>query len=340
MMMCCLRCPPADPRGAVSSVGRLAASATSGITALCVLVAVVHVGRLPATRTEALDLGHQFVDPQRHGVEAHAVKLPSFGDFGTDNAFLGKGDGSGQSTRDRARLQQLAVKRARTHAAWNPLSAEQLVHHKGVQFMGFNQKKAALLRKAKQLAQDKRLVEDAGGRRQKHRQQQQLWIQPDNGVYTTINVRGMADPQGGIQYNSNFVYGPPGTPQQQPDPVSDQWWRYTDTGYKTLTGPSTGGFTPNYAMINVGPMESDGSDWGYVPSPATPVYNYFPSQFYPSSSAYNYPASVNSEAVGKEAYIFSNGRGTGVVHDDGTVGNYHQENSFGPGVNWDVTYNY
>ena len=296
--------PPAVPSPAVCLLSRLAAAVTAATTALCLLVAVVHVGRLPATRTEALDLGYQYVDPQRElGVEAQAVKLPAFGDFGTDHAFLGMGDGSGQSTRDRARFQQLAVERARTaaggHAGWQPLSAEQLVHHKGVQFKGFNHKKAALLRKAKKLANAE------GGKR---RQQQQLWIQPDNGVYTTINVRGTADPQGGIQYNSNFVYGPPGTPQQQPDPVSDQWWRYTDTGYKTLTGPSTGGFTPNYEMINVGPMESDGSDWGYVPSPATPVYNYFPSEFYPSSSAYNYPASVNSEAVGKEVCLLSSTR--------------------------------
>ena len=55
------------------------------------------------------------------------------------------------------------------------------------------------------------------------------------------------------------------------------------------------------------------------------MYNYFPSKFYPSSSAYNYPAPVKSEAD-----IFSNGRGTGVVHDDGTVGSYYEENSFGP----------
>lgn len=41
-----------------------------------------------------------------------------------------------------------------------------------------------------------------------------------------------------------------------------------------------------------------------------------------------------------QAYIFSNGQGTGVVHEDGTVGSYHQQNSYGPGVNWDVTYNY
>ena len=314
---------------------RLAASATAGITALCLLVALVRVGRLPATRTEAIDLNYQYVDPQKQlGRTTHPVQLPSYGDFGTDHAFLGKADGSGQSTLDRAHFQQLAVKRAQKvmHQPWAPLAAEQLFHRKGVHFKGFNRKKPSSHRGARRQSKS----EGVG----QHPKQQKLWIQPDNGVYTTINVRGMADPEGGIKYNSNFVYGPPGTPQQQPDPVSDQWWRYTDTGYKTLTGPSSGGFTPNYEMINVGPMESDGSEWGYVPSPATPVYNYFPSEFYPSSSAYNYPAPVNSEAVAKEAYIFSNGQGTGIVHQDGTIGGNHQANSYGPGLNWDVSYNY
>ena len=314
------------------------AAAAAWTTAMCLLVAVVHVGRLPATRTEAIDLGYQYVDPQRLGAGTHPVQLPEYRGFGTDHAFLGKADGAGQSTRDQARFQQLAVAKAKTaaHHTWHPLTADQLFHRKGVHFKGFSHKKAAMLRKAKQNAGDRRQRKPE---RLRGQQQQQLWIQPDNGVYTTINVRGMEDPQGGIQYNSNFVYGPPGTPQQQPDPVSDQWWRYTDTGYKTLTGPSTGGFTPNYEMINVGPMESDGTEWGYVPSQATPVYNYFPSQFYPSSNAYNYPASVNSAAVGKEAYIFSNGQGTGVVHQDGTIGGSHQDTSYGPGLNWDVDYN-
>ena len=170
------------------------------------------------------------------------------------------------------RLQQLAVTEARRVAAeghWEAASQRKA-----------NQAKAA-----------------EGKRRQA------LWIEPDNGVYTTINVRGTADPQGGIQYNSNFVYGPPGTPMQQPDPVSDQWWRYTDTGYKAITGPSTGGYTPNYEMINVGPMESDGSEWGYVPSPSTPVYNYFPNELYPSSSVYNYPGALESPAIGNPKTI-------------------------------------
>ena len=169
----------------------------------------------------------------------------------------------------------------------------------------------------------------------------QLWVQPDNGVMTTINVRGMADPQGGIQYNSNFVYGAPGVPQAQPDAVSDQSWRYQeDGGYKTLTGPTTGGSTPNYGIINVGPMESDGSEWGYVPSQATPVYDFFPSNMYPSSSAYNWPASVPTDAAGKEAYVVSNGQGTGVVHSDGSVGGSHPANSYGPGLTWGVDYDY
>ena len=132
---------------------RRMASATAGITALCLLVAVVHVGRLPATRTEvcvpharayargkrgawglrvlprgcaaaqprcilltraraqAIDLGYQYVDPQAQmGVVENAVQLPDFGEQGTNNAFLNKGDGSGQSTKDRAHFQQLAVK--------------------------------------------------------------------------------------------------------------------------------------------------------------------------------------------------------------------------------------
>jgi len=304
-------------------MARMAASAALGIPALCLLLAVVNMGRLPATRTEALAV-------------AHSVALPSYGEFGTDHAFIGKADGSGQSTRDRAHVQQLAVKQAKKAAPghWKPLAADKLFHYKGVHFKGFNKKKAAMLHKAKQHAQTAKVQ----GHQKKQQKPQKLWIQPDNGVYTTINVRGMADSEGGIQYNSNFVYGAPGTQQQQPDPVSDQWWRYEDTGYKTLTGPSSGGYTPNYEMINVGPMESDGSEFGYVPSAATPVYNYFPSEFYPSSSSYNYPAAVNSAAVGKEAYIFSNGQGTGVVHQDGTVGSYHQDNSYGPGVNWDVNY--
>ena len=313
--------------------GRVSAAAAG---AVCMLLAAIHRDKPFVSRTEAVDLRHQFVDPQAHGAGTHYVQLPQYGFFGTDHAFLGKADGSGQSTRDRARFQQLAIVKARKaglgRQMWKPLAAEQLFHRKGVHFKGFNHKKSAMLHRAKQHGAEQL-------RHERQERQQKLWVQPDNGVYTTINVRGMEDPQGGIQYNSNFVYGPPGTPQQQPDPVSDQWWRYTDTGYKTLTGPSTGGSTPNYEMINVGPMESDGSEWGYVPSPATPVYNYFPSEFYPSSSAYNYPASVNSEAVGKEAYIFSNGKGTGVVHQDGTIGGFHQENSYGPGLNWDVTYN-
>jgi hypothetical protein len=39
-----------------------------------------------------------------------AVALPHFGELGTNNAFLNKGDGEGQSTKDRAQFQQLAVK--------------------------------------------------------------------------------------------------------------------------------------------------------------------------------------------------------------------------------------
>ncbi|EKX35721.1 hypothetical protein GUITHDRAFT_118106 [Guillardia theta CCMP2712] len=169
---------------------------------------------------------------------------------------------------------------------------------------------------------------------------QRLWIVPDNGVYTTINVRGEATPEGSIAFNPNFVYGTADTPVVQPDPNSDQWWRYEDVGYKTLSGPSSGGGNPHYEMINVGPMQSDGSEWGYVPEQATPAYNYFPAQFYPSSNAYNYPAAPSSPAVAKEGYIFSNGQGQGAVRLDGTVGSDHATNEFGPGVNWGVDYNY
>lgn len=308
---------------------RRALVAVVGGASICLLLGAIHGSRPMTNRTADVDVRYQFVDPQ----QANGAVPPQYDHFGTDLAFLDRADGSGQSTLDQAHFQQLAAAKAKgRQRAWKPLAAEQLFHRKGVRFKGFNHKKGAAQRRAKQ--------EEEMQQRHVHQQRQQkLWVQPDNGVYTTINVRGMADPEGGIQYNSNFVYGPPGTPQQQPDPVSDQWWRYTDTGYKTLTGPSTGGSTPNYEMINVGPMESDGSEWGYVPSPATPVYNYFPSEFYPSSSAYNYPASVNSEAVGKQAYIFSNGQGTGAVHQDGTIGDFHQDNSYGPGLNWDVTYN-
>jgi len=288
---------------------RVAASAAVGVPALCLLLAVVHVGRLPATRTEVLQLGKRYA-----------------------------ADGAGQLTRNRAQIQRLAVKQAKKAARerWTPLSADKLFR-KRVHFKGFSEKKAAMLHKAKHHA--RHITKGSTQQMQRTRQtQQKLWIQPDNGVYTTINVRGMADAEGGIQYNSNFVYGPSGTPQQQPDPVSDQWWRYEDTGYKTLTGPSSGGYTPNHEIINVGPMESDGSEWGYVPSAATPVYNYFPPEFYPSSTTYNFPGAVNSASVGKEAYIFSNGQGTAVEHQDGTVGSYHQDNSYGPGSNWGVDY--
>ena len=53
-------------------------------------------------------------------------------------------------------------------------------------------------------------------------QTQRLWIVPDNGVYTTINVRGEATPEGSIAFNPNFVYGTADTPVVQPDPNSDQ----------------------------------------------------------------------------------------------------------------------
>jgi hypothetical protein len=54
--------------------------------------------------------GYQYSDPQAQGVMEQAVALPHFGELGTNNAFLNKGDGEGQSTKDRAQFQQLAVK--------------------------------------------------------------------------------------------------------------------------------------------------------------------------------------------------------------------------------------
>jgi len=130
------------------------ASAVAGITGLCLLMAVVHVGRLPATRTEAIDLGYQYVDPQARGAGTHPVELPQYNNFGTNHAFLNKGDGSGQSTKDLSHFQQLAVKQAKkkAHGPWKPLSADKLFHFKGVHFKGFNKRKAAMLHKLKQQA--------------------------------------------------------------------------------------------------------------------------------------------------------------------------------------------
>ena len=62
-------------------------------------------------QTQAIDLGYQYVDPQAQmGVQEHPVALPQFGDLGTNHAFLNKGDGDGQSTKDRMHFQQLAIK--------------------------------------------------------------------------------------------------------------------------------------------------------------------------------------------------------------------------------------
>lgn len=89
--------------------------------------------------------------------------------------------------------------------------------------------------------------------------------------------------------------------------------------------PSSGGYTPNYELINVGPYQSDGSDWGYELEPATPTYNYFPKQNYPGSSAYNYPASVMSPEQGKDAWIVTNGDSQ--VDWNGRVHSDHPDNS-------------
>jgi len=94
------------------------ASATAGTTALCLLLAVVNVGRMPATKSEMINLGYQYVDPQSQmQVATHPVELPQYNDMGTNHAFLNKGDGEGQSTKDRAQFQQLAVKQVRVRAS-------------------------------------------------------------------------------------------------------------------------------------------------------------------------------------------------------------------------------
>ena len=54
--------------------------------------------------------GYQYSDPQAKGVIEQAKALPHFGEQGTNKAFLNMGDGEGQSTKDRAQFQQLAVK--------------------------------------------------------------------------------------------------------------------------------------------------------------------------------------------------------------------------------------
>eukprot|EP00961_Rhodomonas_salina_P050759 681403-Rhodomonas_salina.3 len=50
-------------------------------------------------------------------------------------------------------------------------------------------------------------------------------------------------------------------------------------------------------------MQSDGSDWGYEPEPATPTYDYFPQTNYPGSAAYNYPGYPVTNAAAKEVCI-------------------------------------
>jgi hypothetical protein len=116
---------------------------------------------------------------------------------------------------------------------------------------------------------------------------------------------------GAISYNPNFVYGPNGSPVIQPDPVRDMPWRYSDAGdprdYKVVTAATNGGDTPDYELINTGPYESDGSEWGVRPQGNTPVNaGYFPKQLYPGSYGYNYPGSVPSPAVGKAAWMAAN----------------------------------
>ena len=134
-----------------------------------------------------------------------------------------------------------------------------------------------------------------------------LWILPDNGIVTTVNTRAYVNQEGTLSYNPNFVYGVGNYPIQ-PDSVQDQAWRYSDDGYRTITGPSTGGFTPNYELINAGPMVSDGSEWGYQPAGATPTFNYFPPTFYPQSNSYSYPGTPWYPETEKEAYLYSSGK--------------------------------
>jgi len=139
------------------TAAKMMASAMAGTTALCLLLAVVNVGRMPATKSEMINLGYQYVDPQSQmQVATHPVELPQYNDMGTNHAFLNKGDGEGQSTKDRAQFQQLAVKQAKkakkATGPWKPMTADKLFHFKGVHFKGFNKKKAAMLHKMKQQA--------------------------------------------------------------------------------------------------------------------------------------------------------------------------------------------
>merc|ERR1719263_750937 len=140
---------------------RMLAAATLATTVLCLILAVVQVSHLPATRTEALDLGYQYVDPQAQlGVTTHPVQLPQYSAVGTNHAFLGQYDGDGQSTSDVAREEQLAqrtvamakhVKKAKkAHKPWKPMAANQLFKFKGVHFKGFNKQKAAMYQKMRQ----------------------------------------------------------------------------------------------------------------------------------------------------------------------------------------------
>jgi len=153
-----------------------------------------------------INLGYQYVDPQAQmQVETRPVQLPQYNDFGTNHAFMNKGDGDGQSTKDRVQFQQLAVKQSKkakkAHGPWKPLAADKLFHFKGVHFKGFNKKKAAMLHKMKQQAQLQMKHSEA-------QQPKQLW--PSSviaGSGPQANTYKSARPV----FNSDMPTGPMGT---------------------------------------------------------------------------------------------------------------------------------
>jgi len=138
-------------------------------------------------------------------------------EFGTNHAFLNKGDGEGQSTKDKLSFQTLAVKHAKhpkkAFSPWKPLGADQLFHYKGVHFKGFSEKKYAMLHKLKEQAKmQKRMTT----RQMKHERfvpqdkRKQLW--PSSPI---AGSGGNAGPQekkyGRPVFNSDMPVDPMGT---------------------------------------------------------------------------------------------------------------------------------
>uniref|UniRef100_A0A7S4PCR2 Uncharacterized protein n=1 Tax=Guillardia theta TaxID=55529 RepID=A0A7S4PCR2_GUITH len=98
-------------------------AATAATVALCACIAVIQMRSLPSAR---LQVGDQFSE---HSKKAY-VALPDAGSLGTDKAFIGKGDGSGQSTKDKAKYQMLAGGVSKAPHNWLPWAKPVAVHKK------------------------------------------------------------------------------------------------------------------------------------------------------------------------------------------------------------------